>query len=68
MDMHGNLFFGLDSPIGIGCWDSTKQYKRDNIKVVVENAETLQFISGMKVVLNKKGKEELWALSCRFQV
>lgn len=68
MDRFGNLFFGLDSPIGIACWDSSKKYIRDNIKVVVENSETLQFISGMKVVLNKRAKEELWVLSCRFQV
>lgn len=67
MDSNGNLFFGLMNPIAIACWDSTKPYGRDNMKIVVQNDDTLQFASGMKVVVNKNGKEELWVLTCRFQ-
>lgn len=68
MDSNGNLFFGLMNPIAIGCWDSNKSYTRSNMRLVAQNDETLQFASGMKVVLNKKGKEELWVLTCSFQV
>lgn len=68
MDSNGNLFFGLENPIGIGCWDSEKPYSTENIKIVAQNDHTLQFLSGVKVIFNKKGKEELWVLSCRFQV
>lgn len=68
MDSNGNLFFGLMNPIGIACWDSGEPYTSNNMRLVARNDETLQFASGMKVVLNKKGKEELWVLTCRFQV
>lgn len=68
MDKNGNLFFGLMNPIAIACWDSSKPYTRSNIHIVAQNDETLQFASGLKVVLNKKGKEELWVMTCRFQV
>lgn len=68
MDSNGNLFFGLMGPIAIACWDSSRPYSRDNMRVVAQNKETLQFASGMKVVRNRKGIEELWILTCRFQV
>lgn len=69
MDRNGNLFFGLISPISVGCWDSSQsEYDAKHIRVVVQNNDTLQFSSGMKVVMNNQKKEELWVLTCRFQV
>lgn len=68
MDSNGNLFFGLTTPIAVACWDSNAPYSRDNMRIVAQNDQTLQFSSGLKVVRNKRGKEELWVLSCRFQV
>lgn len=69
MDQNGNLFFGLISPIAVGCWDSSQAaYDMNRIRVVVQNNETLQFSSGLKVVMNYRRREELWVLTCRFQV
>lgn len=75
MDRNGNLFFGLLRPVAVGCWDSTLSsndssaaYNANNIRVVVQNSQTLQFIFGMKVVLNDQNREELWVLSNRYQV
>ncbi len=68
MDSNGNLFFGLINPIAVACWDSSKPYTRQNMRLVAQNDEKLQFASGLKVVLNRKGKEELWVLTCSFQV
>lgn len=68
MDKNGNLFFGLMNPVAIACWDSSQPYTSSNMRLVAQNDETLQFASGMKVKLNNKGKEELWVLTCRFQV
>lgn len=68
MDSNGNLFFGLETPIAIGCWDSSAPYSRENTRIIAQNDQTLQFSSGVKIVRNKKHKEELWVLSCRFQV
>jgi hypothetical protein len=68
MDQNGNLFFGMIANNAIGCWNTHKPYNLLNIRNVAQNPETMQFISGMKVIKNRKGKEELWILSCRFQV
>lgn len=38
------------------------------MRLVAQNDEKLQFASGMKVVMNRKNKEELWVLTCSFQV
>lgn len=67
MDKHGNLFFGLMDPIAIACWDSERPYTASNMRIVAQNDATLQFASGLKVIENRKGKEELWVLTCRFQ-
>lgn len=68
MDRNGNLFFGLMDPIAVACWDSDKPYTQENMRLVAQNDATLQFSSGVKVILNRKNQEELWVLSCRFQV
>lgn len=68
MDSNGNLFFGVERPLGIACWDSSRPYNEQNMRIVAQNDQTLQFISGLKVIRNKKGDEELWVLSDRFQV
>lgn len=68
MDSNGNLYFVLYNPIALACWDSTTAYTRDNIKVIHQNDATLQFGSGVKVVRNLAGVEEIWILTNRFQV
>lgn len=67
MDSQGNLFFGLMNPISLACWDTQKPYNPDNIHIISQNDATLQFSSGVKVIRNRKLKEELWVLTCRFQ-
>uniref|UniRef100_U5EV41 Putative yellow-related salivary protein n=1 Tax=Corethrella appendiculata TaxID=1370023 RepID=U5EV41_9DIPT len=67
MDRNGNLFFGLLPSNAIGCWNINNRYDNSNIEIVAQNSETLQFASGVKIVTNRKGKEELWVLTCRFQ-
>ena len=68
IDSNGNLFFGLDSPSVIACWNTGKVLNKNNVKYLVRNDATLQFISGMKIIKNTYGKEELWAVSNRIQV
>lgn len=67
IDSNGNVFFGLMTPIALACWDSERPYTQENIHIVAQNDATLQFASGVKVIRNRKGKEELWVLTCRFQ-
>ncbi|XP_053669181.1 protein yellow-like [Anopheles marshallii] len=67
MDSNGNMFFGLVGQNAIACWDSTTPYNPANMRIVAQNSETLQFPSGVKIIRNRKGAEELWVLTCRFQ-
>ena len=68
MDSNGNLFFVLMNPIVLACWDSSTAYLTKNIKVVLENRETLQFASGLKIIRNREGAEEIWIMTNRYQV
>lgn len=68
MDRNGNLFFVTMDPIALICWDSSLPYTRDNLKIVVQNDITLQFASGLKVIKNLDGYDEVWILTNRFQV
>ena len=68
MDSNGNLFFVLVSSMALACWDSSTPYTQNNIQVIYRNDETLQFASGMKIVKNILGQDELWILTNRFQV
>jgi Major royal jelly protein len=67
MDRNGNLFFVLWEPLAIVCWDSSTPYNRDNIMIVYRNDQTLQFASGMKIVEDARGQEELWLVTNRLQ-
>lgn len=67
MDQYGNLFFGVYEPIAIACWDSSKAYHLNNMRIVAYNPQSLQFASGVKIIRNRNGEEELWVLSNRLQ-
>lgn len=67
MDKSGVLFFGLLTPCSIACWNSATEYSPNNIDTIVHNHETLQFPSGVKIVNNMEGQQELWVISCRLQ-
>lgn len=68
MDSNGNLFFVLMNPLALACWDSSLPYTNENIKIVLQNDATLQFASGLKIIKNLFGQQELWVLTNRFQV
>lgn len=67
MDKNGNLFFGLMDPTSIACWNYQKPYTKANIRILAIG-DALQFTSGMKIVINSAGYEELWFLTNRLQV
>lgn len=68
IDSNGNMFFVLLEPLALVCWDSSSSYTTENFKIIYQNDQTLQFASGVKVVKNAVGMEELWVLTNRFQV
>lgn len=67
MDRNGILYFGLMDPPSIWCWNSATEFSQRNFHKVAVNQETLQFASGVKIVKNLKGEEELWVLTSSFQ-
>ncbi|XP_026470892.1 major royal jelly protein 1-like [Ctenocephalides felis] len=67
IDNHGNLFFGLVNPQAIACWDTSTPYEPQNLITVAENPETLQFASGVKVINNLIGGQELWVMTNSIQ-
>lgn len=52
MDENGVLYFGLMSDLAIGCWNSKNypEFGGNNIEIIARNSDTLQFISGLKVI------------------
>lgn len=68
MDSRGNLFCVTLNPIRLFSWNVNTPYTQRNFREISTNPQKLQFVSGMKVVKNLAGKEELWMLSNRFQV
>jgi len=67
MDSNGNLFFVLMNPLALVCWDTSTPYSPQNIRVVIQNDLTLQFASGLKIVKNLSGVEEIFIMTNRFQ-
>ncbi|CAG9584628.1 unnamed protein product [Danaus chrysippus] len=67
MDNNGVLYFGLMEPPGVFCWNSATEFSPKNFHQIAIDKETLQFSSGMKVVNNLKGEQELWVLTSSFQ-
>lgn len=68
MDSKGNLYANSEDPLTVFAWNIyNSPYNFGDLKVVANNQEQLQFASGMKVVMNPNGKEELWMLTCSFQ-
>lgn len=68
IDSNGNMWFVLTESMSLACWDTSKPYNQHNIKIVLKDVRTLQFASGLKLVKNLSGLEELWIVTIRIQV
>ncbi|XP_022834433.1 major royal jelly protein 1-like isoform X1 [Spodoptera litura] len=67
IDRNGIMYFGLMDPPSILCWNTATEFSSQNFHTVAADKETLQFASGVKIVLNARGEEELWVLTSSFQ-
>ncbi|XP_043677833.1 protein yellow-like [Vespula pensylvanica] len=63
----GVIFFQLVQLTAIACWDIEKPFAPENIVIISQDEETLQYVSGIKVITNKYGEEELWFNTNRLQ-
>ncbi|XP_060651880.1 major royal jelly protein 1 [Drosophila nasuta] len=66
-DSRSNLYCVAFNPIKLFAWNVNTPYTTRNFGNLPAKADELQFVSGMKVVRNNGGQEELWMLSNRFQ-
>lgn len=67
MSADGFLLCGYLNPIALVGWNIRTPYTPPNHINLVESPHTLQFISGLKVIRNPRGIEEVWMLSNRLQ-
>ncbi|XP_030388000.1 major royal jelly protein 3-like [Scaptodrosophila lebanonensis] len=67
MDSRYNLYCVTLNPVELIVWNVNTRYNPRNFAVLPANPKDLQFVSGMKVVRNAEGHEELWLFSNRFQ-
>ncbi|XP_046604118.1 protein yellow-like isoform X2 [Neodiprion virginianus] len=68
MDKNGVMYFGLLSELAIGCWNSRNyEYGDEFIERIAVNADTLQFPSGVKVITESDGHQQLWVITVSFQ-
>lgn len=63
MDRNGVLYYNLVSKDAIGCWDSSKPYKKTNHGIVVKNSTTLIFPNDLK--LDSEKRQSVWILTNR---
>ncbi|RZB40753.1 yellow [Asbolus verrucosus] len=63
MDRNGILFFNMVTRDSIGCWDSRKPYKRDNLGIVAKSTKTLVFPNDLKI--DNEERQSVWVLSNR---
>lgn len=63
----GILFFPLVQDSALACWNIQKPFTSENIVVLAKDEVTLQYVSGIKVVVNDFGEEELWFNTNRLQ-
>ncbi|XP_050297854.1 major royal jelly protein 3-like isoform X2 [Anthonomus grandis grandis] len=67
MDKDGIMIFGLLGTLELACWNARTEYGPKNFDIIADDPVRLQFPSGIKIVRNQKGQQELWALTSRFQ-
>ncbi|XP_066581316.1 dopaminechrome tautomerase-like [Prorops nasuta] len=63
----GVIFFQLVQLTAIACWNIEKPFTPENVVMIAQDEQTLQYVSGIKVIINQFGEEELWFNTNRLQ-
>ncbi|XP_017835554.1 major royal jelly protein 3-like [Drosophila busckii] len=67
MDSRNNVYCVNFNPIQLFVWNTKTPYKKRCFINLPGPSSWLEFVSGMKVVKNAMGEEELWLISIRYQ-
>lgn len=49
IDRQNVMFYNLVQRDAVGCWDTRKQYRKENLGVVAQDSETLVFPNDLKI-------------------
>lgn len=63
----GVIFFQLVQLTAVACWNIEKPFTPENVVIIAQDELTLQYVSGIKVITNIRGEEELWFNTNRLQ-
>ncbi|XP_043266209.1 protein yellow-like [Colletes gigas] len=63
----GVIFFQLVQLTAVACWNIEKPFTPKNVVIIAQDELTLQYVSGIKVIVNNQGEEELWFNTNRLQ-
>ncbi|XP_017882858.1 major royal jelly protein 1-like [Ceratina calcarata] len=63
----GIIFFQLVQLTAVACWNIEKPFAPEYIVTIAQDEEKLQYVSGIKVIVNRLGEEELWFNTNRLQ-
>lgn len=63
----GVIFFQLVQLTALACWNIERPFTPENVVTLVQDVDRLQYVSGIKVIQNLKGEEELWVNTNRLQ-
>lgn len=67
IDKNGIMYFGSMSDVTLNCWDTSTPYGPKYINVLDDNKNSMQFLSGIKIIRSKNSDEDLLVVSSRFQ-
>lgn len=66
IDRNGVMYYNLVQQNGVGCWDTAKQYRRENLNLIAQDDETLIFPNDLKV--DREYEQGLWVITNRLPV
>ncbi|XP_072931763.1 uncharacterized protein [Epargyreus clarus] len=60
IDRNGVMFFGLISQDSIGCWNTRKEYKKDNLGIVAQSNKILVFPNDLRI--DHEAQQVIWII------
>lgn len=63
MDRNGVMFYNYVTRDQIGCWDTRKPYKRENLGIVAHSPETMVFPNDIKI--DMEPRQSVWVITNR---
>lgn len=68
IDKNNIAYFGLAGDTSLNCWNAKNSYEGKNIERIYRNTDTLQYITGLKIITNKcTDEEEIWLINTRVE-